>query len=770
MMRCKSLPLLLVSVLFAFGLQACQDGSDGHPGPQGEQGPPGDPGPPGPPGGAPTTSVETCVGCHDENGVRPVGDIDDPDDPHFIDTHPDGPQTASGYRKLAVNITEVDVTGANVGIEFEVEDENGDPVDNLFAADGRFNLVRLEPGTDGDPDVWVPFITRVEQPGVGPGTTPAIQGNAEAFTSGTFVNNNDGSYRYTSRFNPTSVPVMDDDTLRLAIQISAGDIPAGNGWCDFDADTSNPNICGTASRHRDIVQTATCNGCHGVTSDTHLALHGGGRTQVEYCVTCHNPTTRDANSGNSVDMPVLIHRIHYGAELVNGYTIYGFGGSVHDYSTVAFTRDITDCTNCHTGGGLDEDNWSDRPSREACGSCHDYVNFDTGAGHPSPGNQQPDNSGCQGCHPAAVIEAEHTGVARRTEGARYAGANGFWINDVSLVGGDLAIEWQVLRDGAPMDVQNDIAWKSGSSLNFAVGWTTSDYTNPGSGEPPASGLVANARDFTNVTVPIGVNEYQSSFELPDDAEGTIAVAMYGRAAGSFDGDATFGESYSPPQQANRNPNERIAIRSEVAYFNVDGGRAQPVARREVVDVENCNKCHDAAGNGISLHGDNRTSEIQLCAICHNGNNTDIEVRPDPPAVGIDGKKEEAIDLARMVHQIHSGAELDNGLVVYGFGGSVHDYGTVGFIGNRQNCETCHLPSDTMGSERNYGTTAASERLPTTIDTGPSSTPDAPDDDPGDDLNISPTAAVCSSCHDSDVARDHMELHGASFQALDDDIL
>jgi hypothetical protein len=38
------------------------------------------------------------------------------------------------------------------------------------------------------------------------------------------------------------------------------------------------------------------------------------------------------------------------------------------------------------------------------------------------------------------------------------------------------------------------------------------------------------------------------------------------------------------------------------------------------------------------------------------------------------------------------------------------------------------------------------------------------------LNISPTAAVCSSCHDDTVATDHMKLNGASFKALDDDIL
>jgi hypothetical protein len=54
-------------------------------------------------------------------------------------------------------------------------------------------------------------------------------------------------------------------------------------------------------------------------------------------------------------------------------------------------------------------------------------------------------------------------------------------------------------------------------------------------------------------------------------------------------------------------------------------------------------------------------------------------------------------------------------------------------------------------------------LGTTINTG------ADLADPMDDLNISPTASVCSSCHDDAIAKDHMIRNGASFIALDEDI-
>jgi hypothetical protein len=81
---------------------------------------------------------------------------------------------------------------------------------------------------------------------------------------------------------------------------------------------------------------------------------------------------------------------------------------------------------------------------------------------------------------------------------------------------------------------------------------------------------------------------------------------------------------------------------------------------------------------------------------------------------------------------------------------------VNYIGNRENCETCHVPGA-------YSTEDAHAALPSTIDTGADRAVST------DDLNISPTAAVCSACHDGEAALTHMKLHGASFHALDADI-
>jgi OmcA/MtrC family decaheme c-type cytochrome len=101
-------------------------------------------------------------------------------------------------------------------------------------------------------------------------------------------------------------------------------------------------------------------------------------------------------------------------------------------------------------------------------------------------------------------------------------------------------------------------------------------------------------------------------------------------------------------------------------------------------------------------------------------------------------------------------DLEDPLVIYGFGGAPNDFSHVDFIGNLRNCEACHLPGT-------YSTEDTHNGLPTTIDTGADKSVST------DDLNISPTASVCSACHDNVAATDHMKLHGASFHALDADI-
>ena len=85
----------------------------------------------------------------------------------------------------------------------------------------------------------------------------------------------------------------------------------GNGIFDFVPAGGAPTFT------RLIVDNDTCDACHDV-----LNFHGGARTDVTYCVTCHNPSSVDGNSGNTIDMKRLIHSIHSARV---GYEIVGFG-------------------------------------------------------------------------------------------------------------------------------------------------------------------------------------------------------------------------------------------------------------------------------------------------------------------------------------------------------------------------------------------------------------------------------------------------------------
>jgi OmcA/MtrC family decaheme c-type cytochrome len=247
----------------------------------------------------------------------------------------------------------------------------------------------------------------------------------------------------------------------------------------------------------------------------------------------------------------------------------------------------------------------------------------------------------------------------------------------------------------------------------------------------------DALDIGNTVTAIGGNVYQLLTAVPEGASGSVTATLEGRASVDVDGDGRYTDLFGP--------------RDAFAHANVDS-RGETLHRRDIVNMDLCHKCHDAAAQGISMHDSRRTGEIQACALCHNADATDIGERPDPPKVPIDGKREEAIDVKRMIHQIHAGGDL----VVYGDDESPHDYSNVSFTSNLKNCETCHV----TGS---YDVESAWAGIATTVHSGDEVT------DPSDDLNISSTTSVCASCHDSDAARAHMVRYGGSFRALDENI-
>ena len=132
-----------------------------------------------------------------------------------------------------------------------------------------------------------------------------------------------------------------------------------------------------------------------------------------------------------------------------------------------------------------------------------------------------------------------------------------------------------------------------------------------------------------------------------------------------------------------NPNTVIAqtVRdvgfNQVFYFAIGGGTATP--RRKVVSQATCTGCHSQ----LLLHGGIRQN-VEYCVVCHSPTVTDSGMRAakDTP---------ESINLKTMIHKIHTGSDLTTDFTVMGHGNSVNNYNDVGYVGDRRNCEACHLP-------------------------------------------------------------------------------
>jgi OmcA/MtrC family decaheme c-type cytochrome len=750
--------LLLAAGVFTAGLAAC--GGKGDTGPAGATGPAGPPGPAG--GTVPTALTMTITSAAVNNGV-PV-------------------------------------------VDFKATDQNGAPFAGFVDSDLRFDIAKLTPGVLGSASTWQNYIVRGGS---------AMQGSQERLRSGfpwgTLVNHQDGSYTYTfatdiKNNNPCPAPCSDADgnpldisyqpglTHRIGIQQGNSSLPKSNATYDFVPSG------GAVTMERNIVKTATCNQCH-----NQLTAHGS-RIETKLCVTCHNPGSWVKGNASAtppipdrtVDFKVFIHKLHYGEDLpsVIAGTPYGIGNA--DFSDVVFPADVRSngntnpiaCTKCHdpNDSATPQAVAFEMPKRAACGACHDDVDFVTGANH--PGGPQGDDAACVTCHAKnfALPTGPGTVMESHTMWDREYATKCFKYNILSVTpepaapGTTITITFSVtnpnpsLRLGADQssgdpscsakstyDIKADPEFTAGSAsrLGIDVAWDTRDFNNTNSGTNPAQPISINA---LTASAPIGDGTFSVTATVPaTGTSGTGEVAIEGHPAG-----------IAPATPSHAQSTIQVPVTSVFKYFAITDTKA--VARRQVVDIAKCDNCHTR----LSLHGNNRVNEPQLCVICHNPNDTDVNRRPmtaglPDPTLTLDKKKEEAIDFKRLIHGIHAAAQTkydgtpadgfrEKGLVIYGFGGGPNDFSDVRFPGILSDCGTCHL-SNTYTLQGSWELPTQNGILGSTIDTAPGATALTFADqlaDPADDSNISPTAAVCSSCHDSQVAQAHMEDNGALF--------
>lgn len=667
-------------------------------------------------------------------------------------------QFASSPSLLPI-ITRASISNGVTTVDFQVTDENYNAIQDVTAANVRFIIAKLQSTPIGNlTGNWQSYINRIEQPGVGPGLEAKLQATTESGSSGTFTNNGNGTYRYQFSTVITALPAniltqaaaqqlnldyVPTRTHRVAIQFSGGTV-AANPVFDFVPATGKT----TDIFHNDIVAIENCNGCHG-----QLALHGGGRVETRYCVTCHNSGSADANSGNTVDFKVMIHKIHRGANLPSvvaggDYGIYGFSDTLHDYSELNLPQDIRNCQICHAGSATHTgtqtltsqgDNWAYYATRAACGSCHDDLDFSQHFG----GQTNDDN--CMSCHSvggvAGSIQSRHVDpvqTARSQFSAQIldiqnSAPGQFPVVDFAIVNPEQNDRYYDIKTESPFVT-------SGASVSLKMAWSTTDYTNTGNGATNASSVSMNA---LSTSVANGDGTYRVTFTsaVPAAATGSGTMVIEGRVV------VDVGTAAAPDLQ-------RIPLTNVTRNFSIDETGGNAVARRTVVALDNCLQCHGT----LSLHGGNRTDSIGSCVTCHNPRNSDRDRRPSANPAPTDGKPEQSIDFKVMIHGIHAAAFVQNPLQIVGFGGTVNVFDTtvVHYPGELKNCNACHV-------NNSFQLPLNTNVLATTIDSGADKT------DPSDDVVISPQAAVCSSCHDDATAKTHMEMNGASFSTLQADV-
>jgi len=639
---------------------------------------------------------------------------------------------------IAVSNVAIPTGGGAPTVNLTLTNDLEQGLKDLPAGDIRFTLAQLSPGSNGGSSEWQSYITRSD------GGIPDAQANAERGSAGTFVDNGDGTYQYTFANDLADYPagpVFDGTkTHRIGIEIRGQAPISSNGIITFVPAGGAPLF------ERRIVDNGTCNACH-----DRLEFHGGPRTDVDYCVTCHNPSSIDGDTGNGVDMNRLIHNIHSARA---DYQIVGFGGTVHDWSDLVWTQDIRNCDTCHQESDPNTpqaSNWRLVPNRAACGTCHYNDGDDTNGQHDYmiEDGEHPlglvltDDTQCLTCHgpdstiaDGAVQVANAHEILTQTESKRFQ----FNIENVSdmAVGSMPTVELSVTNplDGTFYDILNDVEFTTcaGGASRLAVGiaWNTADYTNTGSGAAPAQPISLNPLacfgnpGATPVVGSPGFFSITAATPIPASAVGTAAVTIDGHPAVDIDGVVN-----------------RIPVTNVVEYVGIDGVTA--VARREVVDIVNCDNCHKE----LSLHGNNRTDNPQVCVTCHNPNATDVN-RRNAPCTDTLGTDDTPIDFKFMVHAIHASGETGVPYNVCGFGNSAHTF-DIESPGQIANCEGCH-------KQGTYFPVDPGAVLGTTVDAG------ADPSTPIDDTVISPNTAVCSACHVSTLAAEHMVQNGGDFNA------
>lgn len=616
-----------------------------------------------------------------------------------------------GY-KIKVNSVAIGADRKPV-VDVSVTDDLGEPIDRAGVqtpgvVTTSFVLASFDPAKRD----YTSYTTRVQTSPI----THVSATQAAADSGGTYKDLEIGHFTYTFR---TVLPASFDGTKTHTVGVYGRrtmppEVLDGKEFIDNTEFDFRPDGEPVTAKWDAIQERFSCNQCHNP-----LSAHGEVRQDVKLCVLCHSPQTTDPDTGNTLDIRVMVHKIHRGKNLPSvlagePYVIIGNQQSVHDFSTVSFPQDIRNCQNCHEGRNpaqrpAQSDIWYTKPSRAACGACHDNINWVTGEGHVA--GAYADDTACASCHVPqgdveydASIKGAHT-VPYRSKQLK--GLNATILSvDQTGPGQKPVVTFKLTEnDGTVLDPKT-----FGSNLNVLLGGPTVDYAVDPFRER-ADGATFNGTDAV----------YTFNNAIPDDATRTWAVAIEARrtiALKKADG-STF--NYT---EGAVNPVKYVAVTDSI-----------PVPRRQVVPLDKCNICHDRLATTFS-HGGQRIA-IEECDMCHNPNASDKNRRP------ADQNPPESIAFKRMIHRIHTGENLAQEYTVYGFGGAPTHFNEVRYPGDRRDCLQCHTSASTYDLPLPLGTLPVVTMRDFFSPQGPGT-------------------AACLGCHDNVDAAAHAFLNTVTF--------
>ena len=586
-------------------------------------------------------------------------------------------------------------SNGTISVDFKVTDPTGAALDRTgVVTPGTISSSFLIAYVPKGQEQFSSYVTRTATAAVGGATAT----QAAADSGGTYQTVATGEYIYTFS---TKAPAGFDTTASHRIGIyGSRNLTQWSLGTNYASTTYDWVPAGGTPKPRDVVRTPDCNKCH-----DQLAFHGGSRRGVELCIMCHTPQTTDPDTGNTVDMKVMAHKIHMGSDLPSvqagkPYQTIGFNNAVSDWSTVEYPADARNCQSCHNpnNGAAQTNAWLTTPTAAACGSCHDNVNFASGVNH--AGGPQPDDNLCGNCHfQKGELPFDSSILGAHTLPTKAPGIPGINFTMVKVANGGAGQKPTLtftVKDNQGNGIPMSTFSKNSGSLSLTMAGPTSDYGTTDFGVATTPGYVTESVITAAVCGSDGTCTYTFTHAIPAGAKGSFAIGIEGRMTAVLLPGTTDQTSVA------------YSGLNQVTYFSVDGSPVQP--RRKVVALANCNNCH----SDLELHGGLRNN-TEYCVICHNPSNTDFTTRPTATDPAQRGLPNQAINMALMVHKIHTGqnlaANFNQNYIVVGHGGAISDFGAnfasvpasipntgvrypamsaTGGVGDTTNCAMCHV--------------------------------------------------------------------------------